>query len=132
METQEEYRLRVGLPVHCTNGLKDEATPKQNWKKDFKKVKAHRLSIDDLDMLWIGSFRYYLGRMTISTHSYCETPMNNFHTIPKRAREVIKRDLAEEILRDDRDRERGSEHKALGHDCDSQKWREVMRWIESA
>ncbi len=97
-----------------------------------RKFKLSHLSIDDLDMLWIGSFRYYLGRMTISTHSYCETLMNNFHTIPKRAREVIKRDLAEEILRDDRDRERGSEHKALGHDCDSQKWREVMRWIESA
>lgn len=42
METKEEYRLRVGLPVHYTNGLKDEAAPKRNRKKDFKKVKAHR------------------------------------------------------------------------------------------
>jgi hypothetical protein len=97
-----------------------------------RKFKLAQLSIDDLDMLWIGSFRYYLGRMTISTHSYCETLMNHFHTIPKRAQEVIKRDLAEEIKRDDSDRENEREHKTLGHDCDSQKWREVMRRIESA
>jgi len=131
MKTQEEYRLRVGLPVHYTNGLKDEATQKQNWKKDFKKVKAHRLVIDDLDMLWIGSFRYYLGRMTISTHSYCDSLMRNWSEIPDRVKSVIERDLLEEIKRDDRDRERGSEHKALGHDCDSQKWREVWKVVSA-
>lgn len=131
METQEQYRLRVGLPVHCTNGLKDEATPKQSRKKDFKKVKAHRLSVDDLDMLWIGSFRYYLGRMTISTHSFCELLITNWAEIPKRAQVVIKRDLFEEIQRDDRDRESDRDHKALGHDCDSRKWREVWKVVSA-
>jgi hypothetical protein len=100
-------------------------------KSGNKKVKAHGLSIDDLDMLWIGSFRYYLGRMTISTHSYCDSLMCNWGTVPERAKVVIMRDLDEEIKRDDADRERGSEHKALGHDCDSQKWREVWKLVSA-
>ena len=89
------------------------------------------MSLDDLEMLWIGSFRYYLGRMTISVHSYCDTLIKNWDDIPERAQFVIKRDLAEAIQRDDGDRSRGSEHKTLGHDCDSQKWREVMRFISA-
>jgi len=131
METQEEYRLRVGLPVHYTNGLKDEVTQKQNWKKDFKKVKAHRLSIDDLDMLWIGSFRYYLGRMTISTHSYCDSLMCNWGAIPERAKVVIIRDLEDAIKRDDDRMESGDAYKPLGHDCDSKKWREVWEVVSA-
>ena len=131
METKEEYRLRVGLPVHCTNGLKDEATPKQNWKKDFKETKPHRLSIDDLDMLWIGSFRYYLGRMTISTHSYCDSLMCNWGVIPNRAKVVIARDLGDAIKRDDDRRESGDAYRPLGHDCDSQKWREVWKVVSA-
>lgn len=97
-----------------------------------RKFKLAQLSIDDLEMLWIGSFRYYLGRMTISVHSYCDSLVRNWENVPNRAKEVIKRDLAEEIKRDDMQRANGCEFKALGHDCDSQKWREVMRWIESA
>ncbi len=93
--------------------------------------KLAHLSVDDLEMLWIGSFRYYLGRMTISTHSYCDSLIRNWSTIPERARSLIERDLLEEIKRDDRDRERGSEHKALGHDCDSQKWREVWKVVSA-
>ena len=89
-------------------------------------MKKKTLSESDLEELWIGSFRYYIGRMTISTHSYCDLLMNNWDAIPKRSQLVIKRDLFEEIRRDDRDRESAREHKALGHDCDSQKWREVF------
>ena len=92
-------------------------------------MKPKRLSVDDLEMLWIGSFRYYLGRMTISTHSYCDALMRNWSSIPERGRYVIERDLLEEIKRDDLDRVSGSEHKALGHDCDSQKWREVLKVV---
>lgn len=131
METKEEYRLRFGLPLHETNGLKDAVTQKQNWKKDFKKTKEHRLSVDDLDMLWIGSFRYYLGRMTISTHSYCDSLMRNWSAIPERAKHVILRELQEEIKRDDIDRESGKDYKALGHDCDSKKWREAWKVVSA-
>jgi hypothetical protein len=89
-----------------------------------------KLSTDDLDLLWIGSFRYFLGRMTISTHAFCDALINNWGAIPNRAKAVIVRDLSEEIKRDDDDRLQSKEHKSLGHDCDSQKWREVMRFIQ--
>ncbi len=97
-----------------------------------RKFKLSHLSIDDMDMLWIGSFRYYLGRMTISVHSYCDSLIRNWDNVPERAKMVIIRDLAEEIKRDDEDRLDEKEYKRLGHDCDSQRWREVMRYIESA
>lgn len=131
MEMKNEYRLRVGLPLHETNGLAHVTTQKQNGKKNFKIAKAHRLRIENLEMLWIGSFRYYLGRMTISTHSYCDSLIHNWPVIPERAKTVILRELEEEIKRDDRDRESNKDHKALGHDCDSQKWREVWAVVSA-
>ena len=87
------------------------------------------LSIDDLDMIWIGSFRYYIGRTTIVTHSFCESLIKNWHSIPERAQVVIKRELLEEMRRDDDDRESSKSYKSLGHDCDSAKWRNVYAYI---
>lgn len=84
------------------------------------------ISKDDLDMLWIGAFRYYLGRSTIATHGFCESLVQHWGNIPKRSQVVIKRDLAEAIRRDDDDRENVRQHKALGHDCDSKMWRAVF------
>ncbi len=89
------------------------------------------LTEDDLSRLWIGAFRYYCGRMTISTHSFCNSIIVNWSQIPDQAKEVIKRDLLEEIKRDDRDREQNREHKALGHDIDSKMWREVFAAIDN-
>ncbi len=94
----------------------------------MKKINKN-LSTDDLEMLWIGSFRYYLGRMTISVHSYCDSLMEHWGDIPERAQFVIKRDLSEAIQFDDNYRYSDSPHKSLGHNCDSQKWREVMNFI---
>lgn len=94
------------------------------------KMKKQTLMAEELEMLWIGAFRYYLGRMTISTHSFCDALMENWLEIPKRAQIVIKRDLEEEINRDDMDRKAERDHCALGHDCDSQKWREVFVVID--
>ena len=89
----------------------------------------------DLCDLWIGAFRYYLGRMTISVHSFCDSLVKNWDSIPERAKFVIKRDLLEAIQHDDRDRHHEidtgemSYHKYLGHDCDSYKWRDVCNKI---
>ena len=89
-----------------------------------------KLTESDLNSLWVGAFRYYLGRMTISTHSFCSSLIDNWEQVPEQAQRVIKRDLLEEIKRDDEDRRVLRECRALGHDCDSQKWREVWRAIE--
>ena len=82
-----------------------------------------KFSKDDLDMLWIGSFRYYLGRMTIATHSFAESLVQHWGDIPERAQVVIKRDLQDAITRDDDCRANGDNYKPLGHDCDSKMWR---------
>jgi hypothetical protein len=89
------------------------------------------LSKDDLELLWIGSFRYFLGRMTISTHSFCDSIIKNWDEIPQRAQVIIERELFDAIERDDQDRKVCEDYKALGHDCDSQKWREVWNLRKS-
>jgi len=89
----------------------------------------------DLCDLWIGAFRYYLGRMTISVHSFCGSLVKNWDSIPERAKFVIKRDLLEAIHRDNLDRSYDNRvnfhrpYKTLGQDCDSECWREVYAKI---
>ena len=86
--------------------------------------------------LWIGAFRYYLGRMTISVHSFCDSLVKNWYNVPERAKNIIKRNLLEAIQHDDRDRQREVDtgqinyYKELGHDCDSRKWRWVWEEIK--
>ncbi|WP_299073259.1 hypothetical protein [uncultured Paraglaciecola sp.] len=82
--------------------------------------------------LWIGAFRYYCGRMTISVSGFCETMINNIENIPKEAISIIKRDLMEAFADDDRDRGIGNDVKRLGMDCDRQKWLEVLAAISGA
>lgn len=84
---------------------------------------------EDKSMLWIGAFRYYCGRMTISVSSFCLMLKQHWHKIPYRAQVVIKRDLNEAIVDDDRDRELGSSSLRLGHDCDRQAWLSVNEFI---
>jgi len=84
---------------------------------------------DLTNMLWIGAFRYYCGRTTISVHAFCEELIKEWVNIPNGAQGVIKRDLEEAIRDDDRDRERGSEHFILGHDSDKAKWLDVFTAI---
>ena len=87
------------------------------------------LNEDDSALVWIGSFRYYLGRMTISVNSFCELLKTEWDNIPLPAQGVILRDLKEAIEADDRDRLRGSEHKRLGEDVDRSTWLNVMKSI---
>lgn len=87
------------------------------------------LNEDDSALMWIGSFRYYLGRMTISVSRFCELLKSEWENIPKQAQGVILLDLQEAIEEDDRDRQRGREHKRLGEDADRSVWLNVMKSI---
>lgn len=84
---------------------------------------------DDLNLMWIGSFRYYLGRMTISVYCFCELMKTQWNDIPACAQDVIKRDLQEAIENDERDRKRNSEHPRLGADADRAAWVSVFKSI---
>lgn len=85
---------------------------------------------DDKSDLWIGAFRYYCGRQTIAVHSFTQSLIKHWGEIPVRAQAVIRRDLKQSIADDDRDRERGSACKTLGHDMDRAKWLEVWGSIK--
>lgn len=86
---------------------------------------------ETLELLWIGAFRYYCGRMTISVHSFCEALKENWDQLPERAKVVIQRDLDEIFERDDIARTRGGTYKPLGHDCDRESWESVRNLINN-
>lgn len=87
---------------------------------------SQHLAEPDLNRLWIASTRYYLGRSTADTHSFCDSLLKHWGNIPENTQSIIRRDVYEAVERDDRDRNHGKEHCALGHDIDSQKWRSVF------
>lgn len=84
------------------------------------------MSKDDSSLLWIGAFRYFCGRQTISVSSFCDYIIRDLESIPMRAVAVIRRDLGEAIKDDDRDRITADGHRRLGADCDRAKWIEVF------
>jgi hypothetical protein len=71
---------------------------------------------DDLTDLWVGAFRYYLGRATIAVHSFCESLVNHWPDVPERAQCVILRELKAAI-------DSGS---SMGWDIDKHKWQWVF------
>lgn len=77
------------------------------------------------ELLWIGAFRYYCGRMTYAVGSFCAALCEAVPTLPERARIVIARDLDEAFARDDSARDRGAEYKPIGHDIDRAEWQKV-------
>lgn len=79
-------------------------------------------------VLWVGAFRYYLGRQTSSVHSFCDLLMfeidnNNFDV---NTLQLMKAELLEAFQTDDRDREKEREVFFLGHEVDRKKWLEVL------
>lgn len=94
-------------------------------------VKKLEPAIYDLDLIWIGAFRYYCGRMTIAVHSFAEYLIKNWENLPERAKVVIKRELDEAIKEDDKDREHKRDYKFLGHDCDRACWEKVREFINA-
>lgn len=74
------------------------------------------------DLMAITAFRYCLGRMTYIVGDCEQWIVANWEHFPENVRELIQREVEEEIKRDDEARERGEEYKPLGHDCDRAAW----------
>jgi hypothetical protein len=81
---------------------------------------------DDISFLWIGAFRYYCGRRSYAVSAFCEMLIREWPSLPEHTRSIIKRDLEEEFIIDDRAREEG-EFKTLGDDIDRSQWEEVRK-----
>jgi hypothetical protein len=83
--------------------------------------------VDDL-IFW--TFRYFLGRCTISTCAFAEELAKAWPLLGGRQKDLIKKELEREFMRDDAERKlpkskRGFRWLPLGHDCDRAAWQKV-------
>ena len=79
--------------------------------------------------LIIAAFRYYLGRMTISTTFFAQALAKAWMELEEGTRDIIARELEEAFKEDDKRRAslKPSTWLPLGHDCDRAAWEEVRQ-----
>jgi len=91
----------------------------------------HCLRNFDLSDLIVPAVRYYLGRMTISVHIFCNDLMGAWSEIPDGIKSTIIRDIEEAFERDDHSRQISVDVEGysgpfpLGDDCDRASWERV-------
>ena len=74
-------------------------------------------------LLWTASFRYYCGRMTAGTHSFCDALLAHWESIPVEARVSIREELRRSIDADEASRRnQNTEFHPLGHSVDRAAW----------
>ncbi len=95
-----------------------------------RKKQPPRATLGDRDRAAIWAFRYCLGRTTYAVSTCVDWLIAEWPLLDQHAREIIARDLREEIQRDDAFRESGAKHKPLGWDCDRKEWLRLMAFIE--
>lgn len=79
------------------------------------------------DNLVIGAFRYYLGRQTYAVSDFCLYAQENLKYISESSRRLMRRELREEIERDNQARAVSeSRFLPLGADCDRASWIELF------
>jgi hypothetical protein len=85
-----------------------------------------------LTTLWLGAFRYYLGRKTYAVSDFCDLLIQEWDNIDTLSRTLIKKELDDAF---ERDRHRASNGvnfgaiSALGMDCDRTDWQRVKDFI---
>lgn len=74
------------------------------------------------------SFRYFLGRMTISTCAFADSLARAWHSLDEKDQKLIKKELEEAFEKDDEARsDPNCNFYPLGHDCDRQAWEGVRK-----
>ena len=81
--------------------------------------------------LWIGAFRYYLGRTSYAVGDFCSALIKAWPDLPETVRGIIYHELGATLLNDDVCREAGIDCRPLGHDCDREQWDLVMMLVNS-
>ena len=66
------------------------------------------------DVVWIGAFRYYLGRRTYAVSEFVGELIASWSTLPSDTQKLIQRELEKAV----------SESKT-GDDCDREDWEKV-------
>jgi hypothetical protein len=90
----------------------------------------NKLNDQQLTILWLGSFRYHVGRQSSAVSDFCQALIQAWKTIPENCQNLIKRDLEEAFTRDDNDRASKSRVMALGDNCDRAEWEQVRKLWE--
>lgn len=81
-----------------------------------------KLSRDD-STLWIGAFRYYLGRQTYAVSMFTEMLIARWSELTPTVQNLIRRELEEAIQRDQEEERQSLQYvRTLGHACDRQHW----------
>lgn len=77
------------------------------------------------ELMVVAAVRYSLGRMTYIVSDCADWLIKIWPMLSESTRKIIQRDLDEAFARDDQDRDAGRDYKALGMDCDREKWDRV-------
>lgn len=90
------------------------------------------MNSNEMTTLWLGSFRYYLGRQTYAVDDFCNLLISNWPTLPDQCKRLIGKELKEAFRQDDLDRlDEGKTYHRLGHDCDRQSWAKVLEVVNT-
>ena len=81
------------------------------------------------DLLWIGSFRYHLGRMTYAVNDFCNALISSWAALSSNAKRIIQNELEHELRMDAECRIQGVRG-SLGMDCDRADWERVQDHIQ--
>ena len=78
-------------------------------------------------LMAVAAVRYCLGRQTYIVGECTDWLVQIWPHLIESAREIIRRDVEEAFERDDLQRADGLTYKALGDDCDRERWERVRR-----
>lgn len=81
---------------------------------------------NELDM-FVGAFRYYLGRTSGASYYFARSLAKAWEDIPKHTQDILIRELKDAFERDDEARKEGKEILPLGDDIDRLAWEAVRR-----
>lgn len=90
------------------------------------------MNSEHLTTLWLGSFRYYLGRKTYAVSEFCDILIAQWETIPDRCKALITKELNNAFAKDDEMRSDpacSSICYPLGMTCDRTEWERVRKYL---
>jgi len=83
------------------------------------------------DTIWIGAFRYYLGRRTYAVSDFCTELRANWNNLSELCHSLIQRELEQAFVEDAEDRSNYELVTRLGDDCDKAEWEKLRAlWRE--
>jgi hypothetical protein len=80
---------------------------------------------NEIETLWLGAFRYYVGRRTYAVSDFVAILVKQWPNLPQKTRLLIERELEQWYALDDKARMVPDSTWPLGDDCDRAEWGKV-------